>query len=136
MKYQVVLGRGSIRQVECPGSFITYGQQQEAVGCLGEDVHARLTSCAETPWWTGARPGTECHTALLTQQHLFNVTDVRSCHNKGATRIPAARNCREIVSQHGWSATLHRPAARGVSRSRGHAGECHGGERARTVTLY
>ena len=38
---------------------------------------------------------------LLTQQHLFNVTDVRSCHNKGATRIPAARNCREIVSQHG-----------------------------------
>ena len=38
---------------------------------------------------------------LLTRQHLSDVTGVRSCHSKGATRIPAARNCREIVSQHG-----------------------------------
>ena len=44
---------------------------------------------------------------LLTRQHLSDVTGVRSCHSKGATRIPAARNCREIVSQRGWSATLH-----------------------------
>jgi hypothetical protein len=88
--------------VECPGSFITHGQQQEAVRCFGQDVgHLRLTSRAETVCWAGARPGTECHTAWR---------PVRS--------------------------DTHRPATWGVSRSRGHAGECHGGERARTVTLY
>ena len=54
--YESLAGSGHLRGpeasdgllVELPGSFIAHGQQEEAVWCLGQYVHARLTSRAET----------------------------------------------------------------------------------------
>ena len=73
---------------------ITNGANRANYGAnraIGQDVgHVRLSSRAETVYWAGARPGTECLTAR-----------------------------RPVKSD------THRPAARGVSWSRGHAGECH-----------
>ena len=89
-----------------------------------DSVHPRLEQVA-----LGTVEETEDGDCFLT------MPECRHCRVKATISSPTSRSGARPAWRPVRSDT-HRPATWGVSRSRGHAGECHGGERARTVTLY